>query len=95
MPPGPGGYTTPTALGVSDASEWWTQSEAAHKWARCIYNPCLLGVRGASERETKSNVAQQWAEWLHNPCRLGVLPQPAYKDKKADLIYKHVFCDFV
>ena len=27
----------------------------------------------------------------HNP----PLAQPTYKDKKADLIYKRVFCDFI
>ena len=27
----------------------------------------------------------------HNPPSA----QPTYKDKKADLIYKHVFCDFI
>ena len=33
---------------------------------------------------------------LHNMCKHNPpSAQPTYKDKKADLIYKRVFCDFI
>ena len=37
------GYITPAAWGVPTASKQGAQSEVAHKWARCLYNPCRLG----------------------------------------------------
>ena len=40
---GQGGYITPAASGVPTASERGAESEAAHKWARWLHNPCRLG----------------------------------------------------
>ena len=40
---GQGGYITPCRLGVPTASKRRAQSEAAHKWARWLHNPCRLG----------------------------------------------------
>ena len=40
---GQSGYITPAAWGVPTASERGAQSEVAHKWARCLHNPCRLG----------------------------------------------------
>ena len=40
---GQGGYITPAAWGVPTASERGATSEVAHKWARCLHNPCCLG----------------------------------------------------
>ena len=40
---GQGGYITPGALGIPTASKWGgAKSEAAHKWARWLHNPCRL-----------------------------------------------------
>ena len=46
---GPGGYITPAAWGVPNASQWGTKSEVAHKWAGWLHNPYCLGVPNASE----------------------------------------------
>ena len=40
---GQGGYITPAAWGVPNASERGAKSEVAHKWARWLHNPCRLG----------------------------------------------------
>ena len=40
---GQGGYVTPAASGIPTASERGADSEVAHKWARCLHNPCRLG----------------------------------------------------
>ena len=37
------GYLTPAVSGSPSASERGTKSEAAHKWARWLLNPCRLG----------------------------------------------------
>ena len=37
------GYITPAAWGVPIGSEQGAKSEVAHKWARCLHNPCRLG----------------------------------------------------
>ena len=39
---GQGGYITPAAWGVPNASERGAESEVAHKWARWLHNPCRL-----------------------------------------------------
>ena len=67
---GQGGYITPAAWGVADASGQGAESEVAHKWARWRHNPCLLGGPAASKRGAESGVVHKWARWLHNPCRL-------------------------
>ena len=54
---GPGGYITPAACGVPNASERGAESKVAHKWAGLLHNPCDLH--------------HKWGRWLHNPCRLG------------------------
>ena len=40
---GPGGYITPAAWGVRNTSQWGTESEVDHKWAKWLHNPCRLG----------------------------------------------------
>ena len=40
---GPGGYIAPVAWEVPNASDGWTESEVAHKWARWLHNPSRLG----------------------------------------------------
>ena len=42
---GPGGYATPAAWGVSNASKWGTQSELADKGAGWFHNSSRLGGR--------------------------------------------------
>ena len=39
----PGDYITPAVWGFPNASKRATKVELAHKWARCIHNPCRLG----------------------------------------------------
>ena len=39
----PGGYITPTASGVSTASERGAESEVARKWFSWLHNTCRLG----------------------------------------------------
>ena len=40
---GQGGYMTPTASGVPNASERETKSEVDHNWAQSPHDPCRLG----------------------------------------------------
>ena len=40
---GHGGYITPAGWGVPTASKRGAESQEAHKWARCLHNPCRLG----------------------------------------------------
>ena len=40
---GPGGYITPAAQGVPNASERGAELGVAHKWAGWLHNPCRLG----------------------------------------------------
>ena len=40
---GQGGYVTPAASGIPDASERGAKSEVAHTWARWLRHPCRLG----------------------------------------------------
>ena len=58
-------------LPTSDASHHGTKSEAAHKWAKWLHNPCRPRVPQHFTAGTKSQVAHKWVEWIHNPCRLG------------------------
>ena len=37
---GQGGYITPPTSRIPSASDQWTKSEVAHKWARWLHNPC-------------------------------------------------------
>ena len=40
-----------------------TKSEAVHKWADWLHNPCLPRM--------KSELARKWVERLYNPCLAG------------------------
>ena len=40
---GRGGYVTPAASGIPNASERGAKSEVAHKWATLLRHPCRLG----------------------------------------------------
>ena len=40
---GQGGYVTPAASGIPNASEREAKSEVAHKWASWLRHPCRLG----------------------------------------------------
>ena len=66
---GPGGYITPTALGVPNASEHGTKLEVAHKWAGWLHTPCRPRVPNASQH-------QQWPTggpdgYIYTTCHLG------------------------
>ena len=68
---GESGYITPATSRIPSASERGAESQAAHKWARWLRNPCRLGDPLRFKSGGKSEVANLWARWLHHPCRLG------------------------
>ena len=56
---GQGGYITPAASGIPSASNQWTKSEVAHKWARWLRNPCHLGDPLCFRAGDKNSVGPQ------------------------------------
>ena len=63
---GPGGYITPAAWEIPNASKRQTKSEVAHKLRGWLHNPCHLWGPNTKERGTKSAVAHKWAARLDN-----------------------------
>ena len=58
---GQGGYITPTAWGVPNASERGTKSEVDHKWAQWLHNPCRPG--GPQHFRAGDNSGRKRQKW--------------------------------
>ena len=56
---GPSGYITPAVWGISDALEWGTKSEVAHKCTAWLHNPCSLGGPRHLRPEDKIRIGPQ------------------------------------
>ena len=49
----------PAVRGVPTASRRGAEPKVAHKWARCLHNPCPLGGRHRFRAEGRSNGGPQ------------------------------------
>ena len=69
---GQGGYITPAASGIANASEQRAKSEVGPRVGKVATSP--LPPRGSPPLQSggqNQKSAHQWARWLHHPCRLG------------------------
>ena len=60
--------------GVTTASTVATESEVAHKRAKCLHEICLLGIPTASERGAESEVVHKWGKVATLPLPPGGSP---------------------